>query len=62
MLVHEYARSGLQLGLQLEEKLGTNPFKFGMIGSTDSHTGLSTADDDNFFGKHAPAPSRARAL
>ncbi len=61
MLVHEYARSGLQLGLQLEEKLGTNPFKFGMIGSTDSHTGLATADDDNFFGKHAgsePSPDR----
>jgi len=61
MLVHEYARSGLQLGLQLEEKLGTNPFKFGMIGSTDSHTGLATADDDNYFGKHAgsePSPDR----
>jgi hypothetical protein len=61
MLAHEYARSGLQLGLQLEEKLGTNPFKFGMIGSTDSHTGLATADDDNFFGKHSgsePGPDR----
>jgi hypothetical protein len=61
MLVHEYARSGLQLGLQLEEKLGTNPYKFGMIGSTDSHTGLATADDDNFFGKHSgsePSPDR----
>ena len=61
MLVHEYARSGLQLGLQLEEQLGTNPFKFGMIGSTDSHTGLATADDDNFFGKHSgsePSPDR----
>jgi hypothetical protein len=61
MLAHEYARSGLQLGLQLEEKLGTNPFKFGMIGSTDSHTGLATADDDNFFGKHSgsePSPDR----
>ena len=61
MLVHEYARSGLQLGLMLEEKLGTNPFKFGMIGSTDSHTAMATADDDNFFGKHAgsePSPDR----
>jgi hypothetical protein len=61
MLVHEYARSGLQLGLKLEGKLGTNPYKFGMIGSTDSHTGLATADDDNFFGKHSgsePSPDR----
>ena len=61
MLVHEYARSGLQLGLRLAEQLGTNPFKFGMIGSTDSHTAMATADDDNFFGKHAgsePSPDR----
>ena len=53
MLVREYARSGLQLGMQLEQKFGTNPFKFGMIGSTDSHTGLATAGEDNFFGKHS---------
>jgi hypothetical protein len=61
MLVYEYARSGLQLGLQLEENLGINPFKYGMIGSTDSHTALATADDDNFFGKHSgsePSPER----
>jgi hypothetical protein len=61
MLVNEYARSGLQLGLRLEEKLGVNPFKYGMIGSTDSHTALATADDDNFFGKHSgsePSPDR----
>ncbi|TXS92930.1 DUF3604 domain-containing protein [Parahaliea maris] len=53
MLVHEYARSGLQLGLELEAKLGINPYQYGMIGSTDSHTSLATADDDNFFGKHS---------
>ena len=53
MLVREYARSGLQLGMQLEQKFGTNPYKFGMIGATDSHTGLATAQEDNFFGKHS---------
>jgi hypothetical protein len=61
MLQYEYARSALQLGLKLEKKLGTNPFKFGMIGSTDSHTSLATADSDNFFGKHSgsePGPER----
>lgn len=61
MLPHEYGRSALQLGLQLEDELGTNPFKVGFIGSTDSHTSLATADDDNFFGKHSasePSPER----
>jgi len=53
MLQYEYARSGLQIGLQLEQQLGVNPYKFGMIGSTDSHTGLATAQEDNFFGKHS---------
>jgi hypothetical protein len=51
MLKHEYGRSALKLGLQFEQKLGVNPYKFGLIGSTDSHTGLSTSDNDNFFGK-----------
>ncbi len=61
MLQYEYAREGLKIGLALEQKLGVNPYKFGMIGSTDSHTGLATAQEDNFFGKHAgtePGPKR----
>ena len=61
MLAREYAREALKNGLLLEAKLGTNPYKFGMVGSTDSHTGLSTAEEDNFFGKHPggePSPTR----
>jgi hypothetical protein len=61
MLQYEYARSALQIGLQLEQQLGVNPYKFGMIGSTDSHTGLATAEEENFFGKHSgtePSPVR----
>ncbi len=59
----EYARSALKLGLEQNTKLGENPFKFGMIGSTDAHTSLATADEDNFWGK-APLsePSRHRVL
>ena len=53
MLYGEYAREALKRGLMLEEKLGTNPYKFGMVGATDSHTSLATAEEDNFFGKHA---------
>ncbi len=62
MLQYEYARQGLELGLKLEKELGVNPFKFGMIGSTNSHTSLATAEENNFFGKHSgvePNPQRA---
>jgi hypothetical protein len=51
MFAREYAREALKRGLAYEAELGVNPFKFGMIGSTDSHTGLTTAQEDNFFGK-----------
>jgi hypothetical protein len=63
MLQYEYARSALKLGLELDSRLGINPYKFGLIGSTDSHTGLATADDDNFWGKTSSAePSPGRAM
>ncbi|MFD0980269.1 DUF3604 domain-containing protein [Tropicimonas aquimaris] len=61
MLKHEYAREALKQGMALETKLGINPYKFGAIGSTDSHTSLATADSDNFFGKATnaePSPTR----
>jgi hypothetical protein len=61
MLQREYAREALKNGLALEEKFGTNPYKFGMIGATDSHTGLTTAEEDNFFGKSTSVePSATR--
>lgn len=53
MLQYEYAREALKNGLKLEAELGANPYKFGMIGSTDSHTSLATAEEENFFGKHS---------
>ena len=49
MLPKEYARTAWMRGLAYEAELGTNPFKFGVVGSTDAHTGLATADEDNFF-------------
>ena len=51
MLEFEYARSTLKNGLAELQRLGSNPFKFGMIGSTDAHTGLATARENNFWGK-----------
>jgi hypothetical protein len=61
MLAGEYAREALKRGLAIEARLGTNPYGFGMIGSTDSHTSLATAQENNFFGKHSgaePNPDR----
>ena len=60
MLEFEYARSALKNGLKLEAELGVNPYKYGMIGSTDSHTSLAAVEENNFFGKlphHEPSPT-----
>jgi hypothetical protein len=64
MLEFEYARSALKNGLKLERDLGTNPYKFGLVGSTDAHTGLVAIEEENFFGKTSPqepSPERMRA-
>jgi hypothetical protein len=61
MIPTEYAREALKNGLMLETKLGTNPYKFGSIGSTDAHTSLAAIEEDNFFGKATngePSPAR----
>ena len=61
MLEREYAREALKNGLKLEKKFGTNPYKFGMVGATDTHTSLSTAEEENFFGKSTSVePSKTR--
>ncbi|WP_394173094.1 DUF3604 domain-containing protein [Thalassotalea litorea] len=47
----DYMRTGLLRGLEFQQKLGANPFKVGMIGSTDSHTGITAVEENNFAGK-----------
>ena len=62
MLQYEYARSALKLGLKVEAAARHEPYKFGLIGSTDAHTGLAAVEEDNFFGKTSssePSPDRA---
>lgn len=62
MLPGDYVREALKRGLAIEAKTGVNPYKLGMIGSTDSHTALPTGDESNFYGKFAVGePSAARA-
>ena len=61
MLQGEYARSALKNGLALSQKFGVNPFKFGLVGGTDTHNALSTSDDENFYGKFVDSlPSEER--
>lgn len=63
MYAGSYVREALRRGLSVEQRLGVNPYRFGLIGSTDSHTGLATADEDNFFGKHTGnEPQKGRAI
>jgi hypothetical protein len=65
MLPGEYARSALKRGLEFDASQGINPYKFGMIGSSDTHTALSTTAENNFFGKTAnkePRPERSLGI
>ncbi len=63
MLEFEYARSAFRTGLKLEKELGLNPYKFGLIGSTDSHTSLAAVEEDNYFGKVSSSePSAERIM
>jgi hypothetical protein len=47
----DYARTALLRGMAIEHQVGVNPYKLGFIGSTDTHTGLSSADENDFWGK-----------
>ena len=65
MLQYEYARSALKLGLELQAKLGVNPYQFGMVGASDAHIGVVDSRQDNFFGQFifdAPSPKRWEAV
>jgi hypothetical protein len=59
MYAGNYVREALKRGLEIEARTGVNPYKLGFIGSTDSHTALATADENNFFGKHSGVEPRA---
>ena len=61
MLPFEHSRSALKLGLELQKDLGVNPYKFGLVGASDVHTGIATTREENYFGKYQhtePSPDR----
>lgn len=63
-----YVREAYGRGLQIERRVGVNPFKFGVVGGSDFHNGLSTSDEESFAGgsfgidadKDLPAGTRAQ--
>lgn len=62
MLEFEYVRSAYKNGLKLEKELGVNPYKFGLVSGSDSHTALTAMEEDNFFGKTVPQEPSPRRM
>ncbi len=46
-----FVREAFKDGLAIAQEIGGNPFKFGVIGSTDCHNGASNIEEDNQIGK-----------
>ena len=58
----DFVREGLKLGVAYERTLGTNPFKYGFIGGTDTHNGTpSDVEEDRFIGGHGPEDGSVEA-
>lgn len=49
----DYVRSALLRGLVVQQSVGVNPYELGIVGGTDSHTGMSSVQESNFMGKLA---------
>jgi hypothetical protein len=62
-----YLRDALSRGLLLQRQLGINPFKYGFVGASDQHSGLSVSAQADYGGNHRAAnvgggrPNKAEA-
>jgi hypothetical protein len=52
-----YVRNAFARGIEIQEKIGVNPFKYGLIGGSDFHSGVSSTEEDNYPGAHGKADS-----
>ncbi len=59
---YQHARQALVDGIEFESKLGSNPFKFGIVAATDTHTSLVSGDEDNWWGKHVSSEQSANRI
>jgi Protein of unknown function (DUF3604) len=59
---HDYVRTALLEGVELQREIGINPYKLGFIGATDSHTGLSTVQENRFLGDFGADPTTPERL
>jgi hypothetical protein len=48
-----YVREAYLAGLSMQETRGFNPYRFGLIGSSDTHNAAAGYQEDNFYGKIA---------
>ena len=46
-----YVRRAYLDGLQMQADSGFNPYRFGVIGSSDTHTAAGSTEEDNYWGK-----------
>ena len=46
-----YVRDALKRGLEIERRVGINPYRMGFVGDSDSHNGAGPYEENNYFGK-----------
>ena len=51
-----YWRDALLTGLEMEERLGVNPYALGAVGSSDSHVSAGSYEEDNRFSSRTNTP------
>jgi hypothetical protein len=55
-----YIREAYGHGLEFLQTIGANPFKMGVVGGTDMHSGMNATEEYNFNGSHAEADNTAK--
>jgi hypothetical protein len=57
-----YLRQAYGVGQELQAKIGANPFKYGIEGGTDFHSGIDTTEPNNYAGSHGNQDSDPRKV